>query len=592
MTSEHEPSPVASRAGARHDAGDGRFFLLAGLAILVLVNLPVVYGYLHPAPPGTRFVGTLDRFPGDMFYHLSFATQVARGKLLLEDKYNANQVRTQAFPNAIFLSIGLAQRAGLSAEAAYHLLRNLTALLLLAGIWCLCGAAIRGRFWRRTAFLLASLGAGFGWLPYLAGLVQYPNSASDISAWYDAAVSQNPFFAWFLDGWLLELSPYWLMETEFVAPAVMCLTLVFWAQVVRRDTWQKAGRLTMVALLPAGIALTHPHDVVNLAATLSLLLLWGAASRPRPPWVRWRVLWLALPALPFYAWFAWLLVKDPVLREYASLSDPNSPVGLLGGLGLPAIVLLWRARSLLSRDWPRRMAVVASVTRILLFALPFAITRQYYNLHCLSIFVAVGAVAGLERLSERVERRRGARRVAWLMLALCPWTNVAIVAVQLTRLQNPDSSFYVSKDLVRVLAWARWMLPDQAVLLASPTVSRQVPYRVGCRVVLAQTEQTAHYYRVKTRFDRFVERLRTSPDTSWLDEVGVTHLLVDPLLRRRLGKGLDRLFRLGHLRPLYGAGEFQLFRYQPAGGPVGRPEPLTRSDQPSRADSGFTAQAR
>jgi hypothetical protein len=552
--------PTMSGGAAPDD--DRRFFLAAGLAILVLVNLPVAWAYLQPAPPGKRFIGAMHDFPGDIYYHMSFATQAARGSLLFEDKYNGAEVRTRAFPNAVFLVVGSTERAGLGDEAAYHLARNLAAVLLLFAIHQLVVGAIETRPWRRVGFLLAPLGAGFGWIPHLSGLVQYPGPGGDFAAWYARAVTVNPAFGWVLDGWLLELSPYWLMETEFIAPTVMALVVLFWARFADPRTWSDTKRLALLAALPVAVALAHPHDLVNLGFTTGCLLIWGLCARVRPPWLTWRIAWLAVPVLPCVAWMAWLLVADPVLHEYAFLTDPENRLGLVAGLGLPAAVLAWRLRDVLAGSWPLRVVLAAAAACVLLFTLPMLVTGQYYNIHALSIFVAVAAVAALERLARRASRL--AVGAAALVLLLAPWTNVALVAVQAARVRNPGSDYHVSEDLYRLLERMRRMLPQEAVVLAEPSVSQLVPFKVGCRVVLAQAEQTADFGELEIRFQEFVARQRTAIDLSFLDGVQATHLLIDPELRAGLGDGLPRFLADRRLQPVLREGEYELLAYRSA----------------------------
>jgi hypothetical protein len=565
VTSSQTDSPAGSSSPAPTDERDRFFFCFVAALFLALINLPALTGYLVAPPVGSRFVGTTDRYPADLYYHMSFATQVARGGWLMEDKYNGSRVRTKAFPNLLFGLIGLAERLGLPADAAYHLTRNAVAIGLLGVVAALTRRVIRSREGRRLGLILATFGSGFAGVLGLSGYV-LSGTHLPYDAWYDAVALPHGLHRWAPDSWVLEFSSFELCSAEFVAPAVMILTLCFWLRAPREESWRSPASILRLGLLPLLIGLTHPHDIVNVFVTSTVLLLWSLLLRQGAPWLSARSLFLILPALPVYLAHAYVLVRDPIIREYAALRDPTSTLQALLGLGLPVMVTCLALPALLRMDWSIRALAVAVLCGLFLFSLPVPLLGQWYNLHGLQVMVSLLAVAAVDRLRSAPSLRR---TLFLLLLALSPWTAVSGAVWQMSRVVRRAPQLFRPVKLFETLAAMRWSVPDSGVVLTDAETAELVPYLAGCRVFFGKPEQTAGYGRSFQEFQDWLEA--PSVDLGFLHRNEISHLLLTPAIAERLGPDRWRaLLSNPGLRCEPRAGPYRLCRVDPSGLPGAR----------------------
>ena len=189
---------------------DWLYYVAVGALVLALANVSTVRGYLSE-PPAHEFIGTSSIYYPDLFYHLSFATQVARGEPLLEQKYNGNQVQTRLLINLPAMVIGSLMWLGLSGEAVYIAVRNLVGCCLLFMIYLLCRRVLLGRATRLIAFTVAAVGSGLSWIPNLVGYFWINPKGQP----YDIWAKFSPVWGMLLETWpdahVLELSTIWLI---------------------------------------------------------------------------------------------------------------------------------------------------------------------------------------------------------------------------------------------------------------------------------------------------------------------------------------------------------------------------------------------
>ena len=538
--------------------GDWVFYLVAGALILFMANYMTLRGYLMEAPEGMAFTGTVDPHQGDLFYHLSLGTQVARGELLLEQKYNGDKIRTRWLVNVLALAIGAMMWLGLSPEVASHVLRNLMAAAMLLVLYHLCAQVLLRRKSRRLAFLVASLGSGLAWLiGGLNHLLTNPGAAPG-GGWTTRPGIDSPLRSFTLDGRLMELSHFRLISTEFVAPSVMMLILLFWLRFPRPGSWRSSGAVLKLGLIPLFIGLTHPHDIVNIAAACLLLLLWGMASTPRPPWVTPRVVLLGLPAAPIYV-VHWLMMNnEPVLAPYFMIQDMGGTLAMFVGLGLPGLVAAARFPWLLRSEWAVRVLAVASVSCFLLYSLRLPGTGQWYNIHALQVFASLLAVTALERIrAPRIRRAGGVVMAAMVLLA--PGNIVMHMAEDISRLELPWSPHFRAKELNQTLGWMYRNLSETSVVLTDLETVVSVPHSTGCRVFIGQPEQTKDYPELARELGWW-QKAPANPRLPYLRKHGVTHILQTPKFTDGLTPSkIPALVAAGALKQVHAVGKYALF---------------------------------
>ena len=537
---------------------DWVFYLAAGAVILALANGPTIAGYIMPAPEDAEFIGTMDPNYGDLFYHLSFGTQAARGHLLLEQKYNGDKVRTRWLVNVLALATGGLMALGLSVEAASHVLRNAVAAGTLLVLYLLCGQVLLRRSSRRLAFLVAALGSGLAWLLNSLAYLWSGPMAMPVMGWTLRRGPRSPLHPWTLDGRLLELSSFRLISAEFVAPAVVLLILIFWLQFPRPGTWRTNGRVLLLGLIPLLIGLVHPHDMVNVGATVVLLLLWGLASARRPPWITPRLLLLGLPAAPLYLLHLFMMQNEPVLAFNFQLKDPVGTLAIFVGLGLPGLVAAARLPWLLGADWPVRVLALAAATCLLLFAVKLPNTGQWYNIHGLQVFVSLLAVTAIERIRAPRWRRAGQVVVAAMVL-LAPGNAVMNMIEDVCRAAAPGSPYFRARDLNTTLAWMYRSLPMTSVVLTDLETVMAVPHRTGCRVAIGMPEQTAGFRELAGELEAWKKR-PADPELPFLRKLGISHILMTPALARGMApEKLPDMRARGQLRAVHVRGKYSVY---------------------------------
>jgi hypothetical protein len=439
-----------------------RWALTWACVVVAVTCLPYLYAWLA-APEGLVFGGLLTNpldgnsylakmrqgFQGEWCFHLPFTPEPHDG----------------AFIFTYYLALGhLARLLGLSLPLVFHLARAVNGLLLLVVIYWFFARLESERWIRRTAFLLAALSSGLGWLVALFGLFTVDLWVPEATAFY--SVLANPHF-----------------------PLAMALMLVVIGLVVQ-SVHQMRLALGGIAGASLLLAVVQPFAIFGVFAVLGGFLIVQTAHERRVPWplVR-RTLAGGLAATPILAYDAWVYATNPAFAAWSAQNlTPSPPLwdyGLSYGLvlilalvGLPGGIRRGAVSDRLAAIW---IAVIAA----LLYA-PFPLQRRLVmGLHFPLCFLAA---QGLRWLVDRWPARR--RLLTGTIIGLGTFTNLFLLLGAVVAVRTGDARLFLYHDEVPALAWLRDHALTEALVLAAPQTGLLIPAWAGQRVIYGHPFET------------------------------------------------------------------------------------------------------
>jgi hypothetical protein len=481
------------------------------LGVLAITSLPYLFAYLT-APPDRHFVGILFGVPDTMQYFS-----------WLRDHHQAWFVANRMTPepnepalfNLLWIGVGwVGSLTNWSYAALFQGLRLLTGATLLLVLFVACARFTRGRAERWTAFLVATLGGGLGWVWVVD---KYLNGLADVRFPFDLYVAEpNTLF-------IVLAFPHFAIATTLILAVFLCFL-----EALERRTWLYTALGAALGLL---LTLQHAYDLLIIglvpAGALALMLV----RDRRIPWRGAVVLAvIGTLALPPPLYFTWLTSRDPLWREVlsqfanAGVYTPP-PQHLLLLMGIPLILTLAAALAALTgvaRN-PARLALPADNADLLLwswlvvgFLLLYVPTDfQIHMLNAWQVPLAILTARWLHRhlMPALATRRPALARVlpALLVLLVLP-TNLYLLAWRVYDLSRYEAPFYLTSDEGAALAWLENTADADTVVLSGLTLGQFVPVYSDARTFLGHWAQTAHFYEKREQVQAFFTP-STSEDT-------------------------------------------------------------------------------
>ncbi|MFQ5616698.1 MAG: hypothetical protein ACE5GO_09630, partial [Anaerolineales bacterium] len=408
-----------------------------------------------------------------------------------------------AYINLYYLSLGHTARIlGLPLSVTFTLARVLGSLAM---VW-----ALYGFFWatlspgrsRKTAFGLAALGSGLGWL-----LV--------------------PFGAFTSDFWVGEAYPFLSAYDNPHFP--LGLALILWLVTPAKT---EAGRA------PAGVGdppsfsarsgnplrfvagaflLSHvsPFGVAAAALALGGLVAWDVwdAFCRRAAWVSVirqeafrRLLWVVIGGAPvlFYAFIA--IRSDPVLAEWDAQNLTPSPpwwdviVSFSPALifAIPGALAVFRERR------PRsRLLLVWAGLGLMVIAVPVGLQRRFM----MGLYIPLAGLAALGVAYLSGKKRRRARTLIVVLFLLALPTNLLVLLAGQEGARTRAPLFYLRWDEAEALDWIEMNTPDDALILAGTQTGLFIPAYTGRRVIYGHPFETVDAERQKKAVQTFFQSL-------------------------------------------------------------------------------------
>jgi hypothetical protein len=470
---------MQTRSSVHIASTEWRWVVLVGCGLVLLAFLPLLW---------VALIGTGDwQFMGALHNYLDGATYLSKMTLGVNGNWmvvfqHTPETHTGAFIQIVYPLLGHVSRlTGIPPIVMFHVARVFSSLFMYAALYQL-GASIWTRVrTRRVFFIIASVGAGLGWL--FSPLMQ-------LSIFPDFPLLPEAF-------------PFYSTLVNVHFPLTLaCLALLagLFVTVFRPgaedDPTLELGWLP-VAVLSLALALLYPQALVPIGAGIGLFaaVLFLCERRLSPLLLRW-LLALVLPPTPFFLYYLSIVIYNPTMAEWNSQNVTAAPPlwALLVGFGLPLLVglpAIYRSVRRFERDGDRFMLLWLLCIVVAVY-LPTNVQRRF----------AVGAMLPIAyfatRAIEDVWLPRLARRSRRLVFAVF----VPVIALSqllllffpvlpiLTGTPERAVGVFLPREYRDVFEWLQAHAQPDDVILAAPVVSAWIPGWAGARVVYGHPYET------------------------------------------------------------------------------------------------------
>lgn len=528
----------------RLEPREHREALAWGAAVALATSLPYLVGWLA-APEDRYFLGFVLNAMDQNTYFM-WMTQAADGELLLRNLYTSIPHEGAMLSLIFLLGGGLGKALG-SLDVAYQVLRVGAVLLLAWALWLFVATFAAERPQRRWIFLLALVGAGFGWVWNLQRLL-----AGDFGGTVtDAELLTRPFDLWVPEGYVFFSM---LVMPHFTAAIALLLLTVRWAALGLAG--DRMGLTGLAGLMCVGLSFVHPYDVL---IALGLVFAVAGLNTLRTRHIDWRVwrhplLLLAVSVGPIaYNW--WILHDNPGMQAWLvqNKSASPSPLSYLAGYGLLLAGALGFAFTRV-RDWGRDLAPWQWLVAWLLI-LPFALYAPIDFQRRLAIGASVPlAVATGLLVWEWVRTRPGLLRpglrasVLLVLLGIAGLTSAFHWMNSFRKALDHEGELFADRAVTEALAWVgRQPGARDGTLLAGWEIGNSAPRFSGLATVIGSRGQTGNFDRVLAESRAFYAGALSDREMAgFLDAHRTAWVLVADGEPQRPAAGLDaRLAALG-----------------------------------------------
>ncbi len=480
-----------------HERKDQLWIALCIGALLALTLVPYAVAWLA-APNRLVFTGVLYN-PWDGHSYLAKMRQGWEGQWLFHLPFT-EEAHDGAFIFTFYLLLGHAARAlGLSLPLTFHLARLLASAFMFGMLWRLLGRFFDGTA-RRRAFLLAALGAGFGWLFPMAEPLLPDLWIPEAFAFYSAL--SNPHFP--------------LAIGLMAALADMALG--------------GGGREWPACAAACGLAIAI---VQPLAAPVILTVLVAHALAQAARGLGWRrPLGVAVAAgvagAPVLGYDVWVYRANWALAAWSAQNVTASPPAWhwLAGYGLMAALAGAGVCAALRRSpSPLDFAAVWLGVAAVGMYVPFALQRRFSI--GLVIPVAILAAAGFGALADRARPRlRGAGFA--ILQGVVSLSSAFLLVLGVVGALGGEPRVFVSADEARALDALQEASGGRGVVAASPSLSAMIPGLAGNPVVYGHPYETIRADAKKAALERFFAQADEGARRRFLAEHRVAFVVWGP----------------------------------------------------------------
>ena len=427
------------------------FFFLAA------VSLPVIFGWIL-AGKGSVFGGFIAN-PIDGQSYLAKMEEGVNGDWLFRLPFTSNPNSGQPiFLLYIFLG-HLSKLLGIQPIFVFHTARILSALLLALSLGKYVEKSMPASAFTRT-FALLLFGSGMGWVLLLFGHV-LP-----------------------IDFYVAEMYPFLSAYTNPHFP--LGLGILLWILIKSMDVKSKKD-LWIIFSLGILLSIILQFGIVLVFAILGGEFIWSLI-RKEP--VSLNPILSVLSGggvLLLYQYF--IIRTDPVLVlwDQQNVTPAPDPINLLMGV-MPLLLLLIIGSKGLWKGGLNphiRMLIIWFIVGILITYVPFNLQRRF--LTGLYIPLAILSTAAINNLKTKPFWKRGLYYFVFLLSII---TNLSLLMVGFSALNQKDDALYLKQSEYNVLLWVRDHSVEGNVVLANPTLSLYIPGIAGRNVVYGHPFET------------------------------------------------------------------------------------------------------
>jgi len=482
-----------------------KIFLVVVLLVVLTGTMPYLYAQ-HRAGEHHVFGGFLINYQDGNSY-LAKMRQGMEGEWTFDLPYSAQTGPGGAGLFLFYLTLGhLARLTGLSLLAVYHIFRVAgTIFMLWALSWFFEKVFVQPSA-QRAGFILASFGAGLGWLALAFG-------------------------AFTMDFWVAEAYPWLTSYTNphFVIGLALMLLLLA-PDLVRSPV--------LAGILSLGLGIIQPFGVVLVAAVLGGGLILDWALGPRRGLKDWlgksiaqKVVAVAFMGGVVLLYQYWVIINHPQLAGWNAQNQTPTPplwdVAWALSPCLPLAVLgLKRFRLQRGKDQAHtRILYLWLGLALILSYVPWNLQRRF--LTGVMVPTAGAAVLGLQDLKNRISLPL--RKGIILVLGLSLPTIAVILASGAGAAAVQDSQIYLTQSEYQVLDWLNDQVREGDLVLTRPRMGLYVPVYTGARVLYGHPFETIQAEEMRSLVeDVYQGKFNDSELGALLHELDVDYVLVDP----------------------------------------------------------------
>ncbi len=462
-------------------------FLFAALLVCVTSWHYVVCA--RQTPKGWQFAGLTYNLR-DQNTYLMWMAQARAGRFFFDNLYTGEKEKPR-YCNILWWALGTFSRlTGLSLISVYHGSRVVFIFVFLLLLDRFIGYFLSEERERWCAFLLISLGTGFGWLLVLfSPLTKSVLSCADLWVPEAFAFLSMLWFPHFVFSLILQIGIYWL----------------FLAACERgRTSWAVgAGLLALV------LGFTHTYHLPTIYVVVTVFALLNTETRWQSLKYAVLIVGLSLPALIYFTAITRIC---PSMAAWKQQNICRSPAIWWYGAGFGAIALLPllfpRQLTKLVDKSPRNLFLLVWLlcNVVLLYIYPLLPFERRLS-QGLQIPLTLLAVQVLFRVMRRVPRFANVRTQGWgltlALVALSLPTSLFHLTLTSYRILPPRRPEYLSPDELATIAYLRRHASADAVILAPEQQGMWLPLMTQRRVFVGHPGLTADYRKKSNLAARF-----------------------------------------------------------------------------------------
>ena len=395
---------------------------------------------------------------------------------------------------------------GLTSDVTFQLARWILGFAALFALYRLMKQIFPDLFWAQTAFLLAALGSGLGWLQLVFN-------------WTSTKITPIDF--WLADAYVffsLSVFPHFAFVT-----AGMCIALSLWLDFLETKHWFNIAAIALTAIL---VQFVNPIAFATVDLSLfgaALFAGWKSQKISRQDIAALSV--IAMVQIPLLVYNFLVLNSDPLWGQFTAQNKTLSPpldYYLWGFAFFWPFAILGIVVALRTRSKGLGAAVFWVMSAFLLAYAPLYIQRRF--LQNITIPLAVLATAGLTALFEagRV-RRPGLRRrrssLVILFVFLASISSIQLGLGQTAYLQTHPEHLYYPASLDRAVYWLRENAHYNDFVLASEKTSQVLVQKTGLRAYFGHEMETLDYTSKQLEIQAFFQGKLpglASPPITWV----------------------------------------------------------------------------
>lgn len=487
----------------RIDAREWAWVFIVAAVIILMSTLPYVFGHYFQTPEKI--------FNGAVNNRQDYAVYITMMKLGARGEWSNRFMFSSEAPRGAYLRMGyiflghVSRVLGLGLELTYHIARVFFGYIACIAIYFLIANCFPELYWRRTAFILAIIGSGLGWIQLM------------IKWWPEPGISPIDF--WFMDPYIffgLLTFPHFMAVTALIS-AMLGFSISF----ISDPAWWKWVLTMLCSLL---IQTINPLAVIlgDIAVFGAFVVRWWQQGRIIRRDLSF-LLTLTFFQMPLLLYNVKVIVSDSTWRKFVDQNVTLSPPIIYYLLGFfifwPFVWMgIWsflnqitRTRSL-SETYPN-LLVEGSVMCWLVLAMFLAyspVNLQRRFMHAYTLPLAILAIVGLRDILFPWIRKympnwiaSRSQFIAILIVFFASISSIALVLSSILYLSQRPSNLYDSAHLVRAVDWIGSQADTGDVVLSGELTGQLVASRIGIPVYLGHPIETLCYKQKSADVDEF-----------------------------------------------------------------------------------------